>query len=231
MKSVYIVGGDRLIERMFTKNGWLCTDVSEDADLICFTGGSDVNPFMYGEDVHRTTRYDAGRDVREAEVFKKFQDKPKVGICRGSQFLNVMSGGSLWQDVNNHAIGGTHDCFYLTVDVYDYDWKKKFPKEAEQGSLYKQDGTGVLESHKVTSTHHQMMRPKKTTSELWGFAFMSTYRDRGDQHHKFTNFDYSPDVEIVFYRDTKSLCFQPHPEYGVKSCEDLFFTCLKRAFG
>ncbi len=85
---------------------------SEDAkkvSLIVFTGGVDVNPSLYGEKSYVTTDSpNVARDEREIKCFKRALELgiPKVGICRGSQFLCVMAGGRLVQDVTNH--GGFH---------------------------------------------------------------------------------------------------------------------------
>lgn len=36
---------------------------------------------------------------------------------------------------------------------------------------------------------------------------------------------------VVYYEDTKSLCFQPHPEWGHKGTEDYFFELLETHLG
>ena len=75
------------------------------ADMVLYTGGADVNPSLYGEAPLTQTVINLAQDKEDLACFraarqgKKFQ----VGICRGSQFLNVMNGGKLWQHVNNHA--------------------------------------------------------------------------------------------------------------------------------
>jgi gamma-glutamyl-gamma-aminobutyrate hydrolase PuuD len=102
-----------------------------DFDFLCFTGGEDVSPELYGQRPHPTTGCNYARDKYEREIFEEYPDIPKIGICRGSQFLNVMCGGTLWQNVNNH--GRSH---------YLFDART---------------GEKVL----VTSTHHQMMVPTK----------------------------------------------------------------------
>lgn len=219
--KVFVVGGDYLVAKMFEKNGHTLVPGPEDAELLCFTGGADVNPVYYKDVKHRTTRYDDNRDRYEIALYNLYSGLPKVGICRGSQFLNVMSGGTLWQDVDGHAIGITHSVTYLIEGKYDYNFD---PDDDDNPNRKLKN-----EDWMVTSTHHQMMRPDKKTAELWGYAYEARYRDTGSQEKRRTNLKDSPDVEIVFYEHSKSLCFQPHPEYGVKSCEDLFFTCLDRA--
>ena len=69
-------------------------------DIVYFDGGADVTPSYYGEE-NMCSHNDKHRDAFESEIFKYYLDKRTrfVGICRGSQFLNVMFGGSLHQDI------------------------------------------------------------------------------------------------------------------------------------
>jgi len=66
---------------------------------VVFTGGADVSPFMYGEKKLSVTCNDEHRDEQEKLFFERYTKVPKVGICRGGQFLNVMNGGKMWQHV------------------------------------------------------------------------------------------------------------------------------------
>jgi carbamoylphosphate synthase small subunit len=89
---------------MFLVEGWGIVHNPADADLIQFTGSgsSDVGPALYGAAKHATTFIDPKRDAYETDVYYKHPSIPKAGICRGGQFLNVMNGGSMWQDINGH---------------------------------------------------------------------------------------------------------------------------------
>lgn len=98
---------------MFAKAG--CTRAKDmaDADLVVFLGGEDVDPSLYGEKKMSGTYINKARDEAEMDVFANALEleKPMFGICRGMQFLHVMNGGKLYQDVTNH--GMTHairDC-------------------------------------------------------------------------------------------------------------------------
>lgn len=133
MPKVAIVNPNSQYIRMFQERGWEIVDKIGDADLVQFTGGEDVTPAYYGALPHPTTYCNPTRDAFEKAIFERCISGgvPMVGICRGGQFLNVMSGGAMWQDVDNHAIHGTHMLFDLdTGEVVD-----------------------------VSSTHHQMMKP------------------------------------------------------------------------
>jgi carbamoylphosphate synthase small subunit len=66
------------------------------------------------------------------------------------------------------------------------------------------------ETIRVTSTHHQMMRPGPT-GQVLGVAVRSTrkHAEKAD----ITGLDTNQDVEIVWYPETSTLCIQGHPEY------------------
>ena len=71
-------------------------------DGIVFSGGEDVNPAWYGEEVlNETVEIDAVRDRSDSLLARAAlaSGKPVLAICRGSQLLNVVLGGSLYQDL------------------------------------------------------------------------------------------------------------------------------------
>ena len=201
--------------RLWREAGFIGTTKFEEADVICFTGGEDVDPQLYGETPMPGTHFNASRDKRDVEAWMLGEDKIKVGICRGGQFLNVMNGGAMWQDVNNHATGMGHM-------VFDLQQKKE-----------------VL----CSSTHHQQMIPGTENCTVIGVAALATVKQA---QHKFwtakraddsyptegkLNMNY--DYEILWYPDTQSLCFQPHPEFGMsterfKPCAKYFIELLDR---
>lgn len=194
--KVYVVGGGYSYERMFKEHGFELTDIVHDAGLLCFTGGSDVSPSLYGE--ASVASYDnPRRDQEESSFFTlgKLKELPMVGICRGAQFLNVMSGGRMWQDVDNHAVYGTHS------------------------ALCKVTGEEV----QVTSTHHQMMRPSDKGEILVSSSLATTKQDQLGIHQTD-----GVDAEVVYYRATNCLCYQPHPEMVAKGheCREHFMVLL-----
>ena len=166
-------------------------------DLIIFGGGQDVCPALYG---HRNVASHCSdkpsdRDLWEQDLFKLNAERnypvPMLGICRGAQFLCVMNGGWLIQDVDNHA-GHNHE-IHLTM------WAKE-------------DGHSIVGN----SYHHQMMVPGRKGT-LLGFTtditkhYLFDTEKVGDGFNHGFNPEANP--EIVFYSGTNSLCFQPHPEY------------------
>jgi gamma-glutamyl-gamma-aminobutyrate hydrolase PuuD len=69
-------------------------------DGLVFSGGSDLDPELYGQEPHAETR-DVVRERDDAELALLTgaleRDLPVLAICRGSQVLNVALGGDLVQ--------------------------------------------------------------------------------------------------------------------------------------
>jgi putative glutamine amidotransferase len=77
-------------------------------DGLLLVGGVDVDPARYGESPHPALgKVDAQRDWVELTLtpWALADGLPLLGICRGIQTLNVVAGGSLWQDVAAQAPG------------------------------------------------------------------------------------------------------------------------------
>lgn len=75
-------------------------------DALVLTGGSDVNPALYGEERDpRTERSEDTRDRMELDLLKQAiaRDLPVLAICRGLQLMNVFQGGSLQQHMEGHV--------------------------------------------------------------------------------------------------------------------------------
>jgi putative glutamine amidotransferase len=82
-------------------------DILEGLDGIMFTGGSDVDPALYGEQPHPTSSVRPERDTAELMLMRAAlaADLPLLGICRGMQLMAVAHGGKLHQhlpDVLGH---------------------------------------------------------------------------------------------------------------------------------
>ena len=77
-------------------------------DGIVFSGGVDVDPRWYGEEpLNETVEIDPVRDLSDSLLAcaALASGKPILGICRGEQLLNVIMGGSLYQDIPSQVEG------------------------------------------------------------------------------------------------------------------------------
>jgi putative glutamine amidotransferase len=80
-------------------------------DGLVFSGGSDLDPELYGEPAHAATvGIVRERDDFELELMRAAlaRDLPVLAICRGSQVLNVALGGDLEQHVPDRIAADTH---------------------------------------------------------------------------------------------------------------------------
>ncbi|MEQ9674355.1 MAG: gamma-glutamyl-gamma-aminobutyrate hydrolase family protein [Roseovarius indicus] len=69
-------------------------------DGVIIGGGDDISPDLYGGQIVTSARLDPERDAMERGIVEACFEaqKPVLGICRGSQMLNVALGGTLHQD-------------------------------------------------------------------------------------------------------------------------------------
>jgi gamma-glutamyl-gamma-aminobutyrate hydrolase PuuD len=204
---VYVVGGGFEYIRLMYRLGCDGATGLDDADLVLFTGGEDVDPSLYGEPHLKRTRSNLSRDTKETAIYRGALDRglPMVGICRGGQFLNVMNGGKLWQHVTNHT---AQHLAYVQIPPFQ---KGKKPRVIS-----------------VTSTHHQMMIPGPDACVLLT-ARNSYERNSVGVTTIGLPDDDDPDIEAVFYDKTDCLCFQPHPEFpnAPADCVNFFDECLR----
>ena len=133
MRNIYVVGNSKGYANWM--EGTLVSDM-KDANLVVFTGGEDVHPSLYGETMNPTTSANLRRDIIERDEFNKALElkKPMVGICRGSQFLCVMSGGKLIQNQPNPAYRHemhTHDGKTLPITSTHHQAAYPFVLEEE----------------------------------------------------------------------------------------------------
>ncbi len=78
------------------------TDFIQKIDGLLLSGGSDIDPEMYGEFPHGYCGHVfVRRDLQEKVALREAYNRriPIFGICRGLQFMNVYFGGSLYQDL------------------------------------------------------------------------------------------------------------------------------------
>lgn len=224
-RKVFVVGGDSLVKEMFstTPEFELSNKIEDDKTIICFTGGEDVTPSLYEEkpisEMVGSNSWNTRRDLDELAVFSNRIANPKIGICRGAQFLNVCSGGSLYQDVDAHC--RSHEVYspvtgkYYAVTSTHHQQMKLNPNVKELGTLlaYAEESTYKCFWSRYTKSEHQIVKLKDGKYEYVSGGLYSS--DEIDN-------------EVIFYEWTKSFCFQPHPEYNPQyETKELFMSLLQ----
>lgn len=121
-------------------------------DGYLFTGGHDIDPYLYGEENRSCGVINHDRDRLEKAVFEKAYggDKPILGICRGLQIINAFLGGTLYQDLPTERPTDT-----AHVMERPYDRAVHNVKIERKSSLYKLLETDTLG---VNSYHHQAIK-------------------------------------------------------------------------
>jgi GMP synthase-like glutamine amidotransferase len=138
-KKILVLKGDsyKAVGEMFARHGYEVLYGVENlsqADVVVFTGGSDVSPYIYGEEPHGARGCDPIRDEFEKGIFNEYPtSKVKIGICRGGQLLNVLNGGRMFQDLG--LITGIVPVFdtengYIDVLVDHHQGMESNPPEA-----------------------------------------------------------------------------------------------------
>lgn len=107
------------------------------AKLLVLWGGEDISPGIYKESCSNWTNAPwrpSKRDSVEMELvtYATQLQIPILGVCRGMQLLAAMSGGSLYQHVDNHE-SGYHDIVYqgttIKSNTCHHQMVKKFDGE------------------------------------------------------------------------------------------------------
>ena len=134
----------------------------DDFDGFIIGGGNDVDPAIYGGDVSASPNVDPRRDEFELSVLDVASERelPVLGICRGSQLMNVHAGGSLHADLQPLRRHTSNRGTLLP---------RKHVTIKAGSSLAKLLGN---EKSRVNSLHHQSVQQTGT-----GFAVVATDRD------------------------------------------------------
>ena len=151
--AVESVGGIPILIPMI-KDLTILTALLSRLDGLLLPGGIDLHPSRYGEEVHPLTE-EADLEQDEFEItlasWALQQDIPVLGICRGMQLINIVLGGTLFQDI---------DLLYPDNVVHSHrDWPRTHFAHhiiVEPGSrMEKILGTRDV---KVNSLHHQAIK-------------------------------------------------------------------------
>ena len=112
-------------------------------DCLLIPGGTGINPSYYGETVRNSGKGSPKRDPADYNYIKVALsiDMPILAICRGHQMVNVVTGGTLFQDIKKeYGSSEKHKKVVHSIRVF-------------KGSLLADIiGSG---SHSVYCSHHQ----------------------------------------------------------------------------
>jgi gamma-glutamyl-gamma-aminobutyrate hydrolase PuuD len=208
--KVYVEGKQGCLQDVFTQLGWEIDEApNQGTDIIVLMGGADIHPSWYGAAKHRlTNRVDRAFDHSTATLTEFAIEKKKslIGICRGAQFINAISGGSMYQHVDGHQSG------HKLIDL-------------QTGQTYY-----------VNSIHHQMMIPHESAKLVavadGPIAHQCHYMEGSEEKIMWNHRGEVTEVEALYCSDINALCFQAHPEYADPNSptRQYFYELLKRFY-
>ena len=178
-------------------------------DCLIMTGGEDVDPSYYGEEPDPALEdVNKERDVSDMAMLQEAIDEDMAVLCtcRGAQVLNVLSGGSLYQDIPSTEEFKDSGILHRDPEEVDFTYHEV---TIEKDSLLSQIvGKDRLN---VNSWHHQGLK------------------DIGE-NLKVTATSDDGMVECIERTDcTYVIGVQWHPEWSVEEGDDsflVFFTDL-----
>jgi putative glutamine amidotransferase len=125
-------------------------DILEKVDGLLLSGGSDIDPALYGEPPHpKLGAVVRARDEFELALTREAiaRDVPILAICRGHQVLNVALGGTLLQDIPSVVVAG------VDHDARSERWERSHEVRVLQDTRLREILGG--ETVAVNSFHHQ----------------------------------------------------------------------------
>lgn len=185
--KIYCSTGGSGVVNWLMPYGFTVTSDIQEADIVAFAGGADIDHRFYNEPRGRYTNAPQHRDRIEERDFKiaVASGKKMVGVCRGAQLICALSGGQLIQHVENH--GGHHG-----MTTYDSS------------------------ELRVNSIHHQMLFPyvlPKDHFKVLGWTtrpLSKVYLD-GYNKQKWCP-EHFKEIEVATFTKTKGFAVQFHPE-------------------
>lgn len=150
--------------------------------LVLFTGGEDITPSYYGDESPKgMCHYHEGRDRAEAEILGMVRALGIrcIGICRGTQFLNVMAGGKMIHDADNHS-GTTHN---MT--------------------------TAMGETFRINSLHHQMVIPPETAELIGWSSDRESTRYYGNHDELVEGPELEPEAVLLPTLESAGVQYHP----------------------
>ena len=181
-------------------------------DGFILTGGIDVDADLYGGEADYENKPDifqTARDVFESNIYHYAQlhHLPVLGICRGLQLVNVLEGGKLIQDLDEH------NAIHRISAVVD----KQHEVRIEEDSLLHDITT--VSAGTINSAHHQAIDKNELGNNLMVNAWSGTK---------------DCTIEGIEFKDKSGkafmVCVQWHPERMVDKEESPLSLHIKKRF-
>ena len=167
--AIFEAGGLPLVPPTITDADALDQLVAMADALVLPGGGFDIDPAMYGEPPHeKLGELKPERTALEHALLVRAERKgiPVLGVCGGMQLMNVVRGGTLYQDLDaqradnlGHQQRGAKDLAHHDVAIVAGTKLAALVGVGARGSSLDLDaGVGASAGVGVNSTHHQAVK-------------------------------------------------------------------------
>ncbi len=131
---------------------------------LLLTGGSDLDPAVYGQTLDPSAGVESNRrrDDMELALLRHALDRdlPVLAICRGMQLLNVAFGGTLIQDLPDHK-----------ANQEDGRWESAYHQTYLAPGSRMAAVLGIGGFFRLNSRHHQGLREAQKSPDLLASAY------------------------------------------------------------
>src|SRR5215204_2039236 len=134
----------------------LNAEIVDALDGILFIGGNDMDPSLYGEKWHpKAVHMDERRQNFELALMAEVERRrlPTLGVCFGSQLMNVYRGGSLHQFLPDTPREGA-------IEHRRLDMTQPPPKHAVKVDTNSNLGKAIGKSHIEANSYHKQAANK-----------------------------------------------------------------------
>lgn len=162
------------------------------ADAIILTGGHDVNPLVYGEELQKGIQGISNeRDAFDLKLIEETikANKPMLGICRGMQLINAYLGGTLYQDIYKANVAKLEHVSFDTLSVGAHHITIK-----EQSFLHRATG---LKKMLVNTEHHQAVKDIAEGFKVTAKSSDGIIEAMEDTHRKIYLVQFHPEAMAV----------------------------------
>jgi len=194
-RSVFRAGGTPLVLPMAHSEKEALELLSR-VDGFIMTGGEDVDPAFYGESIlNESVGINGFRDTSDMLLFNAARKlgKPVLGTCRGEQIINVLMGGTLFQDL---------------------------PVQVGEMLKHRQDTTLAIGSHWAYVNRKSLLYELMGQDSIW--VNSSHHQAVKDIAAGFSISSRAADGVVESYEGDGVLCTQFHPEAMIASGDDAF---------
>ncbi|MBM7705924.1 putative glutamine amidotransferase [Chryseomicrobium aureum] len=187
-------------------------------DGLFITGGEDIDPSYYNENPHlKLGKIAPEIDQMESELVKLMLelDKPYIGVCRGLHMLNIVQGGTMFQDI--HAQREEKSYLHLQKGPRTYrSHEVELDLDSKIGKILGE------EKFRVNSFHHQACDQVGRDLKVVARATDGIIEAMESKTHEFAfGFQWHPEEFAMAGDETSGKIFEAFMKQAIKRRKEI----------